>query len=78
MKTYALTDGRATKNLMGVMFSYLNFWESPKNRPVKKEDLLFGAWLTTGRQLRKALKEYAQENSQAQKGTNGRSRPKQQ
>ena len=76
MKTYVLTDGSAPKNLVGVLSSYLNFWESPKKRPVRKEDLLSRAWLTTGKQLRKALQEYGQENSQTQKATDRRSSPK--
>lgn len=74
MKTYTITNGSASKAFVGIS-SYLNFWETPQNRPVKKEDLLCRAWLATGRQLRKALKEYEQGNAQSQENANGRNSP---
>jgi len=55
---YELTDGLSGKSIISCLTDHLNFNHMPPKSVTSSEKLLAGAWMMTGRHLRKSLDTY--------------------
>ena len=70
MTGYEATGDETAKSRFNLLTGFLNFRDLPKSARATKEDLLAGAWMMTGKHLRKAIVNYDQDIQEAQSRRN--------